>query len=127
MKIIVFTFLLLCSTASIAAPRMSHHGDWVAKCHPPMFFEEKPVKESHVGSFQAFEFYASKNTDIETLKVSVNNQPIDVSIEQRPSDRYRITGTLPEPLTEGKAWFRVTSESMDGCQGLRTWNVFIEN
>jgi hypothetical protein len=126
MKKTLFALLLLCSTAAIAAPRIGHHGDWVVKCHPPMFFGEKPAKDSQVSVVQNFEFSASENTDTKTLKVWVNNQLHNVSIEKQRSGHYRIAGKLSEPLRQGKAWIKVTSESDDGCNKLQAWNVYIE-
>lgn len=126
MKSIFCSILLLFAATTIAAPRMGHHGDWVVKCHPPMFFGETPANDSQVGAFQNFEFSASENTDIQTLKVWVNNQLRNVSIEKQPSGYYRIIGKLPQPLGQGKAWIKVTSESMDGCNSLRAWNVYIK-
>lgn len=126
MKNWLFPLLLLCTTASNAAPRIGHHGDWVVQCHKPMFFAEVPVEDAHVAAFQEFEFKASANTDVNTLKVWVNNRVHDVSIEKRPSGNYRIAGKFPQPLQHGKAWIKVTAESDDGCNALRAWNVYIQ-
>jgi hypothetical protein len=125
MKKTLLSILLLSSMASVAGPRTSHHGDFVLICHKPKFIQEKPEQDSKVKAFQSFEFIASENTDAETLKVWVNSKPIDVAIDHRPSGYYRIVGKLPEPLLEGKAWIKVTSESNDGCNDLRAWNVYI--
>lgn len=125
MKNIVFLVLLCSSFTALAGSRTGHHGDWLVKCHVPKFIQEKPVEDSTVPVFQDFEFTASDNTDAATLKVWVNNKPLKVKIDPKPSGYYRVSGTLPEPLMEGKAWIKVTSESNDGCNALRAWNVFI--
>lgn len=127
MKKILFLFLLISTATAFAGPRTGHHGDWLVKCHVPKFIQEKPPQDSRVSRFQEFEFTASDNTDAATLKVWVNNKPIDVKIDQRPSGYYHVTGKLDEPLLEGKAWIKVTSESNDGCNDLRAWNVFIKD
>jgi hypothetical protein len=126
MKKMLFLILMLGSMAAMAGSRTGHHGDWLVTCHKPKFIQEKPLMDSQVSSFQDFEFIASDNTDAKTLKVWVNNKPLDVSIDQRPSGYYRVVGKLPEPLLEGKAWIKVTSESNDGCNDLRAWNIYIK-
>jgi hypothetical protein len=126
MKKTLFLISLLSSVTAIAGPRTGHHGDWIVTCHPPKFIQEKPTKDSWVSVFQDFEFTASENTDAKTLKVWVNNKALDVLIDKRPSGHYRIVGKLPEPLLQGKAWIKVTSESNDGCNDLRAWNVYIK-
>jgi hypothetical protein len=126
MRNALFLFLLLSTMTAIAGSRTGHHGDWLVKCHVPKFIQEKPLQDSYVRVIQEFEFTASDNTDADTLKVWVNNKLLDVKIDHRPSGYYRIFGKLPEPLLEGKAWIKVTSESNDGCNGLRAWNVFIK-
>ncbi|MGZ8186582.1 MAG: hypothetical protein ACXWTL_09070 [Methylobacter sp.] len=126
MRNLLFMMLLACSTSLLAAPRIGHHGDMVMKCHKPMFFGEIPANEAKVKDFQKFSFNASANTDIATLKVWVNNQAINVDTKQQASSRYLVTGQIDEPIHEGKAWLKVTSESNDGCNALKVWNVFIQ-
>jgi len=126
MKKIVLLVLPLLSATAVAGPRTGHHGDWIVTCHPPKFTQEQPAKDSQVAQFQKFEFIASQNTDAQTLKVWVNNKLLDVDIKPLPSGYYRINGKLPEPLTEGKAWIKVTSESNDGCNDLKAWNVYVK-
>jgi len=125
MKKLLFIFLLGSATA-IAGPRTGHHGDFIITCHKPKFIQEKPAADSTVPEFQDFEFTTSDNTDAATLKVWVNNKLLDVIKDKRPSGHYHIVGKLPEPLREGKAWIKVTSESNDGCNDLRAWNVYIK-
>jgi hypothetical protein len=126
MRNLLFMMLLACSTSLLAAPRIGHHGDMVMKCHKPMFFGEIPANEAKVKDFQKFSFNASANTDIATLKVWVNNQAINVDTKQQASSRYLVTGQTDEPIHAGKAWLKVTSESDDGCNALKVWNVFIQ-
>jgi hypothetical protein len=126
MKNTLFLLLLMLSATAFAGARTGHHGDWIVTCHPPKFIQEKPLKDSQVSQFQEFEFIASQNTDAQTLKVWVNNKLLNVVINPLPSGYYRIVGKLPEPILEGKAWIKVTSESNDGCNDLRAWNVYIK-
>jgi hypothetical protein len=127
MKNILFLLCSLLSANTFAGARTGHHGDFIVTCHPPKFMQEKPLDNAQVSSFQEFEFMTSDNTDGKTIKVWVNNKLLDVDIVQLPSGHYRVKGKLPEPLLEeGKAWIKVTSESNDGCNALRAWNVYIK-
>lgn len=126
MKSSLFLIGFLISANVVAGPRTGHHGDFIITCHPPKFIQEKPQDNAQVRSFQEFEFTTSDNTDAKTLKVWVNNKPFDATIIPLPSGHYRVKGKLPEPLLEGKAWIKVTSESNDGCNALRAWNVYIK-
>jgi len=126
MKISLFLLGLLVSANAFAGARTGHHGDFIVVCHPPKFMQEKPLDNAQVSSFQEFEFMTSDNTDGKTIKVWVNNKLLDVAIVPLASGHYRVKGKLPEPLLEGKAWIKVTSESNDGCNALRAWNVYIK-
>jgi hypothetical protein len=126
MRKLLLIMLLAFSTSMLAAPRIGHHGDRVMKCHKPIFFGEIPANDAKVKDFQKFSFNASANTDIATLKVWVNNQAIDVDTKKQISSRYLVTGQTAELITSGKAWLKVSSESNDGCNGLRVWNIFIQ-
>lgn len=121
--------LLLClfSSSCFAAPRMSHHGEFITKCHKPLFFNEMPAKESVVTSLQDFSVTASDNTDIKTVKFSVNNQPFAATLERLRSGRILIKGHLNESITTlGTILLKVGSESNDGCNGLFAWRVYIK-
>ncbi len=126
MKNSLFLLGLLMSANAVAGARTGHHGDFIVTCHPPKFMQEKPLDNAQVSSFQEFEFMTSDNTDGKTIKVWVNNKLLDVDIVPLASGHYRVKGKLPEPLLEGKAWIKVTSESNDGCNALRAWNVYIK-
>jgi hypothetical protein len=122
----IILLILLGSTTAFAGARTGHHGDFIVVCHKPKFMQEKPVADSTVAEFQDFDFMTSENTDAATLKVWVNNKMVDVIKDKRPSGHHHIIGKLPEPIREGKAWVKVTSESNDGCNDLRAWNVYIK-
>jgi hypothetical protein len=126
MRKIFFMMLFAVSSTLLAAPRISHHGERILKCHKPLFFDVKPVNDSKVTSFQQFSFNTSANTDIATIKVWVNNQLIKVKSEKQASGRYLVSGQTSQPIVEDKAWIKVTSESSDGCNGLQVWNIFIQ-
>jgi hypothetical protein len=104
---------------------ISHHGGLILDCEAPIFFDEAPAKESKVPSFREFSVVASENTDPETVKVWVNNEPIAVKLTPQRSGRLAIQGSTKEPITAGKAWIKVTAVSHDGCDQLHVWNVYV--
>jgi hypothetical protein len=123
------SLLLLClfSSSCFAAPRMSHHGEFITKCHNPLFFKEVPAKEATVIALQDFSVTASDNTDIKTIKFSVNNQPFTPTLERLRSNRILITGHLGESITTpSTVLLKVWSESNDGCNGLYAWRVYVK-
>jgi hypothetical protein len=125
-KLLLSAFLLACSTQLVAAPRISHHGERILKCHKPLFFDVVPANNSKVDQFQTFSFNTSANTDIATIKVWVNNQFIKVTNKKLGSGRYLVSGQTDQPIIQDKAWIRVVSESSDGCNGFQVWNVFVQ-
>lgn len=125
-KLSRFTALALLLTASAAqSVPIGHHGGMILHCDPPHFFDETPTRDAKVSSFQDFSITASDNTDGTTVKVWVNNEPVPVSISEERSGRLLIKGSLPTPITRGKAWIRVTGDSKDGCDQLFVWNVYL--
>lgn len=121
--LLFLAFALIASTAS--ARGVSHHGGPILHCDPPQFFDESPAKESSAPSFQQFSVTASDNTDPDTVKVWVNNEPVEVKVTGQRSGRYLVEGSLAAPITSGKAWVRVTGDSKDGCDDLYVWTVHI--
>jgi hypothetical protein len=124
--------LIACAASALSpsaamAFGISHHGGIILDCEAPIFFDESPAKDAKVPSFQKFSVIASENTDPETVKVWVNNQPIAVQITAQRSGRLLIEGSLPAALSSGKAWVKTTAISHDGCDQLHNWNVYIGN
>ncbi|QSA97922.1 hypothetical protein [Methylococcus sp. EFPC2] len=123
------TYSLLITLAAMAgtaqAERIGHHGGPLLHCEPPSFFDETPARDSKAASFQDFSLTASDNTEAESVKVWVNNQPVDVSVTPERSGRLLIKGRLSAPITAGKAWVRATGDSKDGCDELFVWTVYL--
>jgi hypothetical protein len=117
--------LLSISVSGAEAAGVSHHGGPILHCEPPTFFDETPPRDSKATRFQDFSITASDNTDAGTVKVWVNNEPVAPTITEERSGRLAIQGRLPTPLTQGKAWIRVTADSKDGCDQLFVWNVYL--
>lgn len=104
-----------------------HHGGLILNCTAPIFFEESPGKDAKVKALETFTFTASDNTHPESLKVWVNTVPVDIKITPQRSGRLTVEGSLPQPITQGRAWIKVTGMSHDGCDQLHTWNVYTGN
>lgn len=123
-KTAAIAFLAYLLPATVFAFGVSHHGGIILDCTPPIFFEESPAKETKVIALQKLSFAASENTDRDTIKVWVNNEPIAVTISEQRSGRLAIEGVLSQPVTEGRAWIKVAGYSNDGCDQLHVWNVY---
>lgn len=121
----IAALLLSLSGVEALAYGVSHHGGIIMDCEAPIFFDESPGKDARVRSFQAFSLVASENTDAGTIKVWVNNQPMAVKVTTQRSGRISIEGSLKAPITQGKAWIKATAYSLDGCDQLHNWNVFV--
>jgi hypothetical protein len=121
----LFLSFIALSAASSAgfAFGVGHHGGIILDCTAPVFFEESPAREAKVGVFEKFSFTASDNTDAETLKVWVNAQPVEFTVAPQRSGRLTVEGRLPQPISQGRVWIKVTGVSHDGCDQLHTWNV----
>lgn len=115
---------LALSSPAARAAAVGHHGGLILHCEPPTFFEESPPKEAKVAKVEKFSLTASEDIDPETVKAWVNAQPVEVRIERQRSGRYTVIGTLPTPVTEGRAWIKATGFNHDGCDQLHTWNVY---
>ncbi len=116
---------LVVSVPTAHAFGVGHHGGIIINCTPPLFFDEFPARDAEVTQVRDFSFVASDNADAETLKVWVNNQPVEVQISKQPSGRLAVKGRLPETITSGRVWFKVTGVSDDGCDQLHNWYVYV--
>ena len=90
-----------------------------------MFFGEFPPKDAKVATLDKFAFTASENTVAESLKVWVNAKPVAITTQKELSGRVHVEAKLDPPITQDKAWIKVTADSDDGCDQLQTWNVYL--
>lgn len=122
---VCFLTLLVSIPTVTFAYGTGHHGGMILDCTAPEFFEESPSKDAKVAVLDTFSFTASDNTDPATLKVWVNTQPItDIQITPQRSGRLSVNARLPEPVSKGRAWIKVTAVSQDGCDQLHNWYVY---
>ena len=102
---------------------LGHHGGLVTQCTDPQFFDETPGQEARAKSLETIRFTASANTVPETIKLQVNLQPQVTTITRQRSQHVLVEAKLPAPITQGRAWIKVTAKSDDGCDQIHTWNV----
>lgn len=121
-NIVLGLFLCVAPSASFAYG-VSHHGGIILDCTAPIFFEESPGKDAKVAVVQKISFTASDNTDRDTLKVWVNNQPVQFTVTEQRSGRLTVEITLAQPITRGRVWIKITGVSLDGCDQLHNWYV----
>ncbi len=119
----VFALGLLPSVSQ--AYGISHHGGMILDCTAPMFFGELPPKDAKVAVLDKLAFTASENTVAESLKVWVNAKPVAITTQKELSGRVHVEAKLDPPITQDKAWIKVTADSDDGCDQLQTWNVYL--
>ncbi len=101
-----------------------HHGGLVTQCTDPRFFDETPADGAKVASLERFGFTASDNTDPDSIKAWVNLQPVAITVTPQRSGQLAIDARLTTPVTQGRAWIKVTGMSHDGCDQIHTWNVY---
>jgi len=106
---------------------VGHHGGLITECTEPTILDESPGKEAKVSMVDRFSFVASDNTEADSVRVWVNNEPVAVRITRQLSGRLLVEGQLPQAVPHGRVWFRVTAVSNDGCDQLHTWNVYAGN
>lgn len=121
-----FCGVLIGSFSCQAMEFTGHHGGIVINCKDPEFYHESPGPNAKVSRLEKVSFIASDNTMTESLVVMVNLEPAKTRITQNGNGTFTVEADLASPKTEGRAWVKVTGHSDDGCQQLRTWDIFIE-
>jgi hypothetical protein len=115
---------LAVSNLAAAAPAVGHHGQMIIHCEPPHFFDETPGKDANVPSLSTFSVTASENTDPETIKLWLNNQPVQAKVTQERSGNYLAVGAIPANM-KGRVWLKATADSQEGCDDYSSWFVQI--
>lgn len=121
----IFSLLLL-SLATYGMEFTGHHGGIVINCTDPEFYHESPAPNARVSRLEKVSFIASDNTMTESLVVLVNLSPTTTRITPNGNGTFTVEAELTTPITEGRAWIKATGHSDDGCQQLRSWDVFVE-
>lgn len=89
-------------------------------CKEPSFSDMAPEKSTVVGPGTEFSFTASSNTNPDSIKVMVKGYEVDLNIINNGS--IKVTGKLPDEITEGYARINITaSSSPSSCIGNSGW------
>jgi hypothetical protein len=121
-----FCALLVLSFRSYGIEFTGHHGGIVINCTDPEFYHEMPAPNAKVSRLEKVSFIASDNTMTESLVVLANLEPTTTRITRNGNGTFTVEADLTTPKTEGRVWIKVTGHSDDGCQQIRTWDVFVE-
>ena len=126
---LVLILLLLLSVIQGNAMSMEftgHHGGVIISCKEPEFYGENPRPDATLALLEKISFTASDNTLPESIEVLINLKPVKTEIVRNRNQTLGVSANLPAPLTQGRAWIKVTAYSDDGCQQLHTWNVYVK-
>ena len=103
---------------------MGHHGGLVTQCNDPIFYDQTPPPDQHLARLETIEFTASPNTEPSSIEVRVNLEILKTEINIEKSGYRHVEARLPNPITNGRAWVKVTAMSDDGCHALSSWNIY---
>jgi len=93
-------------------------------CDVPQFKEMMPQKSSVVRSGSEFSFTASANTNPNSIRVIVKGHAVGLTITNK--GQIKVSGILPEELTEGYVRINITaSSSPSSCIGNDGWLIKI--
>lgn len=91
-------------------------------CEKPKFTDFTPADKADVAPQSAFSFQASSATNPKTLRVTIKDQAVEVSITPKNTG-YLVQGKLPAGLTGTVARVNIAAESPSRCKGNDGWLV----
>lgn len=91
-------------------------------CIKPEFYEFKPENNAQVAAKSSFSFIASAATLPKSLKVTIKNQPVPITVTPKTAG-FLVTGKLPDALKGGYARISIAAESSHKCSGNGGWLV----
>lgn len=99
-------------------------GGGAKACAKPKFSEFKPEDNARVAAKSPFSFLASAETWPKSLKVTIKDQPVPITITPK-NNGFLVTGKLPDTLKGGYARINITAEGADKCTGNDGWLIKI--
>jgi len=91
-------------------------GGGAASCAEAKFYDESPARNSELPSVSEISLVASDNTEVSSLELNVNGNPVKPEIAQRRSGEWDLKVKLPQPITQpGKVRVTATAKSKEGC------------
>ena len=104
---------LLLNSASVWA---YGSGGGTASCAEAKFYDESPVRNSELKSVSEIALVASDNTEVSSLELNVNGNPVKPETTQRRSGEWDLKVKLSQPITQpGKVRVTVAAKSKEGC------------
>jgi len=126
------TLSLILMSSTLFAPTAFGYGSGGgggggSSCSEPQFSSESPKNESSVPKLTQFTFEASKNTDLQTLKVEVDGVLHEVRIARLNSGDSRIDVDLKDPKSSpSKVRITVRAKSDEGCEAFQPFYVEVK-
>lgn len=93
-------------------------------CDKPHFSDFDPAEKSEVSAQSEFSFAASGVSDSNSIKVTVKNQPVELSINDK-GGVYQVSGKLPENLHDTYARINISADGRNRCKGSGGWLIRI--
>ena len=91
-------------------------GGGTASCAEAKFYDESPARNSELPSVSEIALVASDETEVSSLELNVNGNPVKPEATQRRSGEWDLKVKLPQPITQpGKVRVTVTAKSKEGC------------
>ena len=114
--------MMMFGSLPVGAVPIGHHGGMILDCKPPQFFDESPAADSKAAGAKSVSVTSSDDTDADTIKFWIDNQPVKPTVAQERSGRYRIEAPIPGNVS-GRIWVKVEAYSHDGCDNFKSWHV----
>ena len=95
-------------------------------CVKPKFSDFTPAENSAVATGSSFSFTTSENTNPNTIKVTIKDQPITLKIDTEHNGSFKVSGKLPTLLKSGDyARISIVARGQNDCAGDSGWFVKI--
>jgi len=117
--------LFLTPTVNAYVPNTGGGGGGGGACAKPKFSHFIPAAKAEAKSGTEFSFVASANTHPKTIKVTVKEVPVELTVPTQSESAYVVTGKLPESLKNTFARISISAESSGQCKGTEGWLIKI--
>jgi hypothetical protein len=94
-------------------------------CKKPELSQFTPPHLAVVEAQSVFSFFASSKTNPESIKVSVKNHPVEVTIDKK-NNGFLIAGKLPEELQSTFARVNINATGLNNCKTKEGWLLNIK-
>ncbi|NOT11029.1 MAG: hypothetical protein HOP23_04210 [Methylococcaceae bacterium] len=91
-------------------------GSRTKACNKPRFSELTPVNNAQVTANSPFSFVASASTYPDSIKVTIKDQSIPVSITPKNSG-FEVSVVVPESVNGTYARINISAEGPNKCKG----------